>query len=43
MGLVVSLTRRDLLSKRALNQPGTAWCPADTVVKPDLERARRLF
>lgn len=43
MGLVVGLTRRDLLKKRALNEPGSAWSPADTVATPDLERARRLF
>ena len=38
-----SLTRRDLLNKRGLRQPGSAWSPADTVTKPDLQRAKRLF
>ena len=36
-------TRRDFLHKRGLGLPDSAWSDADTVVKPDLERARRLF
>ena len=35
--------RRDLLSKRGLRLPESAWNEADTVERPDLERARRLF
>ena len=43
MGTAASLTRRDLLAKRGLGDDGSAWQPADTVTKPDLERAKRLF
>ena len=35
--------RRDLLAKRGLGQGQSAWQPADSVARPDLERAKRLF
>lgn len=41
--LGIAVARRDLLHKRGLGAPQSAWGDADTVVKPDLERARRLF
>ncbi|MDJ0786646.1 MAG: hypothetical protein QNK05_07535 [Myxococcota bacterium] len=34
---------RDLLGKRGLWADSSAWQPADTVVRPDLERAHRQF
>ena len=34
---------RDLLKKRGLRAPGSAWGAADSVSHPDLERAKRLF
>jgi hypothetical protein len=43
VGLGARLTRRDLLAKRGLRGPQSAWREADTVTRPDLERARRLF
>ena len=43
MAVVIAATRKDLLHKRGLRLPDTAWRNADTVKKPDLERARRLF
>jgi hypothetical protein len=43
MSVIVALTRRDLLHKRALRGPDSAWQDADTVSSPDLERAKRLF
>ncbi|HUF74688.1 MAG TPA: hypothetical protein VMM35_00355 [Longimicrobiales bacterium] len=43
MAIVIALARRDLLHKRRLGTAGTAWNEADTVSKPDLERARRMF
>ena len=43
MSLIIALTRRDLLHKRALRLPDSAWQDADTVSSPDLERAKRLF
>ena len=41
--VVMGALRRDLLSKRGLRRPESAWNEADTVERPDLERARRLF
>lgn len=41
--VVIAAARRDLLHKRGLGLPDSAWSDADTVVKPDLERAKRLF
>ncbi len=43
MAVVIAATRQDLLHKRGLGADDSAWTDADTVVKPDLERARRLF
>jgi hypothetical protein len=43
MGSVATLAGRDLLRKRGLRAPGSAWGDADTVSQPDLERAKRLF
>ena len=43
MGLGAAAFRQDLLHKRGLREPGSAWSEADTVVRPDLERAKRLF
>ncbi len=43
MGTGAAILRRDLLAKRSLRQDGSAWNDADTVVIPDLERAKRLF
>ena len=43
MATVAGVARRDLLKKRGLKQPGSAWNPADTVSQPDLDRARRMF
>ncbi len=42
IGLGVSLLRRDLLDKRRLGGPGSAWNEADSA-KPDLERAQHQF
>ena len=36
-----TLARRDLLAKRGLHDPDTAWLEADTA-EPDLERAKLL-
>jgi hypothetical protein len=41
-GLGASLLRRDLLDKRHLREPGSAWKPAHSE-KPSLERAERPF
>jgi hypothetical protein len=35
----ITLSRRDLLSKRGLRSAGSAWCDADSA-EPDLERAK---
>ena len=43
MATVAAAARRDLLHKRGLGEADSAWSDADTVTKPDLERARRLF
>jgi hypothetical protein len=43
MATAVGVARRDLLDKRSLHGPGSAWREADSVKTPDLERARRLF
>ena len=43
MGTAAALMRRDLLNKRGLRQGGSAWSAADSVTRPDLERAKRLF
>jgi hypothetical protein len=42
VALVLFAFRRDLLQKRGLHVPGTAWSEADTA-GADLERAKRLF
>jgi len=42
VALVIFGLRRDLLHKRGLHGPGSAWSEADTA-GADLERARRLF
>lgn len=42
VALVILGLRRDLLHKRGLHSPGSAWSEADTA-SADLERARRLF
>jgi hypothetical protein len=39
VALVAALTRRDLLDKRRLGDPASAWQAADTAA-PDLERAK---
>ena len=41
--LIAALAGRDLLAKRGLEGPGSAWNEADSVSSPDLERAKRLF
>ena len=43
MALVTMLARRDLLDKRSVGSPGSAWRPADTESRPGLERAGRMF
>ena len=43
MGIAAAALRKDLLAKRGLYESGSAWCEADTVAAPDLERAKRLF
>lgn len=42
IGLGAALFRRDLLDKRRLREPGSAWNVAETA-KPDLERAQHQF
>ncbi len=42
LALVLFALRRDLLHKRGLRVPGSAWSEADSA-SADLERARRLF
>jgi hypothetical protein len=39
VGLVMAAARRDLLNKRHLRDPGSAWQEADSAA-PDLERAK---
>ena len=39
VGLVMAIARRDLLDKRHLRTPGSAWQDADSAA-PDLERAK---
>lgn len=41
-GLGAALLRRDLLDKRRLREPGSAWRETDSA-KPDLERAQHQF
>ncbi len=43
MALVATLARRDLLDKRSVGKPGSAWRAADTQSRPDIERAGRMF
>lgn len=43
MALIIQVTRRDLLHKRGLKQPDSAWGEADTVSSPEVERAKRMF
>ena len=40
---VMAVTRRDMLHKRGLRASGSVWGDADSVARPDLERAKRLF
>ena len=42
VALVLFAFRRDLLQRRGLHVPGSAWSEADTA-GADLERAKRLF
>ena len=42
VALVLFGLRRDLLHKRGLHSPGSAWSEADSA-RADLERAKRLF
>ena len=42
VAVALFVLRRDLLHKRKLHLPGSAWSEADTA-SADLERARRLF
>ena len=43
MALGAAVARRDLLAKRRAAGEESAWLPADSTVRPDLERAQRLF
>ena len=43
MAVIASLTGRDLLAKRGFEGLASAWTDAESVSKPDLERAKRLF
>ncbi|MGH7288821.1 MAG: hypothetical protein ACREI8_12470 [Myxococcota bacterium] len=43
MAIGATLLRRDLLAKRGFGDVTSAWCRADSVANPDIERARRLF
>ena len=43
MAIGATLLRRDLLAKRGFGEGTSAWCRADSVANPDIERARRLF
>jgi hypothetical protein len=43
MAVIALVTGRDLLAKRGFEGPASAWNAADSVSKPDLERAKRLF
>jgi hypothetical protein len=43
MAVIAMLTGRDLLAKRGFAAPASAWTDAESVSKPDLERAKRLF
>ena len=38
-----AVVRADLLAKRVPAGDESAWLPADSVVRPDMERAQRLF
>jgi hypothetical protein len=42
VAVVLFIIRRDLLQKRGLHLPGSAWSEADSA-GADLERAKRLF
>jgi hypothetical protein len=42
VALTLYALRRDLLHKRGLHVPGSAWSEADSA-SADLERAKRLF
>ena len=41
--VIIAIGRGDLLHKRGPWGGDSAWSDADTVTKPDLERAKRLF
>jgi len=41
--VIGAIGRADFLKKRGLREPGSAWSDADSVARPDLERAKRLF
>jgi hypothetical protein len=43
MAVAAAVSGRDLLAKRGFASGASAWWDADSVSKPDLERAKRLF
>jgi hypothetical protein len=43
VAIAIQAARGDLLDKRGLRRPGTAWVEADSTPAPDVERAKRLF
>jgi hypothetical protein len=43
VALIIQTGRGDLLKKRGLRAPGTAWRDADSTSAPDVARAKRLF
>ena len=43
MSVVASLAGRDLLAKRGFGEAKSAWNEADSVSRPDVARAKRLF
>jgi hypothetical protein len=43
MSLGMRIGRGDPLHKRSLRERGSAWCDADSIATPELERAKRLF
>lgn len=43
MAVIAGLARRDLLAKRGFADDTSAWNHADSIAKPDLARAKRLF
>lgn len=43
MSIVASLARRDFLAKRGFAGTQSVWNTADSVSRPDVARAKRLF